>query len=689
MAWATVALVVVVLSVSDLPAAERRTGFVLTAVLAAWLFTFFHLLLFRSGRRPWIAWAGVVVDVALAGGIFYVLRGYVPSSQLLFVPVILATGLVGGLVEAVAAAVLTIAAYLGVSALQGGLPELVPGGVNSLIFMVSGLIAGLLARELRLHYSGELSEQRAKVAVRHRLLAVLDAVDEGIVYRDRDGIARVVNRRAAELFEVAAEDHIGKPVIDLLRKVARETEDPEEFMETFQQLRDEPEIELRHEFEQIIPARRTLKLYSGAALDDDGSVVGRIDVYTDVSESRRRSAEIERLYEQARRTAESYQRGLLPESVPSLPRVSIVAHYVAAGGRRAVCGDFYDFVPLPDGRIGLVLGDVVGIGPAAANDAALTRYTLRSLVGREDDPGNLMEEVNAQISRQSSQERFMRVLYGVLDPERALFSYTNAGHVPPVLYRARTGAVEWLAEGGLVLGVERDAVYKTAQLELDPGDMLVLYTDGVTEASREGRPFGQGKFSDLVAQYGVGTPGELVQAMRRSVEAWVTVDESAGPVQLRDDIAILVFQVAPDRLLGEPARELVLPNEPSRVPEVRAFVGHFLNDLRAPVEATGEILLAVGEAAANANRHGRRAEGRSEVRVYCSLEGPSIEITIADDGPGFDPGAAARTLPDRFASGGRGLFLMRELMDEVEFDSSNEGTTVTMYRRISRAHLDD
>ncbi|MBW3594014.1 MAG: SpoIIE family protein phosphatase, partial [Actinobacteria bacterium] len=311
------------------------------------------------------------------------------------------------------------------------------------------------------------------------------------------------------------------------------------------------------------------------------------------------------------------------------------------------------------------------------------------------DPAALLEEMNAHLLPQSSSERFVRLLICVLDPERAVLTYSNAGHVPPVLFRAKGGDVDWLEEGGLVLGVESHATYKSGRLELDPGDMLVMYTDGVTEASRGGRPFGQGKFRDLIELYGVGTPGELAQALRRSVEAWVATDPDK-PVaegtlgELRDDIAILVSQVALDRTLGEPARELVLPNEPARVSEVRAFVSSFLTDLRAPVDVSTEILLAVGEAAANANRHGRRVEGRGEIRVYCALEGPSVTITIADDGGGFEPADIdAATLPDKFASGGRGLFLMRQLMDEVEFESTDVGTTVTMYRKITAPKLEE
>ena len=99
-----------------------------------------------------------------------------------------------------------------------------------------------------------------------------------------------------------------------------------------------------------------MRMYSGPAFDDSGELVGRIEVFTDVTEAARRATEVERLYEEARSVAESYQRSVLPDEVPSLPRVSVVANYVAAAGRRAVCGDFYDFVPSARRPRGLRVG---------------------------------------------------------------------------------------------------------------------------------------------------------------------------------------------------------------------------------------------------------------------------------------------------------------------------------------------
>ncbi len=675
--WATALLILALLLVADLSDTTRGVGLVVLGGLVVWLFLLFHLLMPNVGSRgSWLLWLGVIVDVGFTAGFFALLRSEVQGLPLLFIPTIVGIGLMGRVRGAVMAPILSLAAYVGVAELSDARPDAGAITLAAGVFFMAGAVAGLVARELRLHYRAEREEHRLATAVRYRLMAVLDAVDEAIVFTDRSGIVRVVNRRAGDVFDLRPDEYLGLPVVQLQRAFARKTEDPEGFMETFQHLRDEPEAEIRTEIEQILPELRQLRLYSGPALDEHGALVGRIDVYTDITAAVKRAAEIQGLFERARTTAESYQRSLLPNAVPSLPRVSFVAHYIPAAGRRAVCGDFYDFVQFSDGRVGMVLADMVGIGPDAVSDAALTRYTLKSFAGDNPNPGRLLERMNNHFFDDVNPDRFVRLFFGILDPERAVLEYANAGHVPPVVYRSSSGEVEWLGEGGIPLAVEPDATFKVGRVELEPGDTFVLYTDGVTEAPRAGRPFGQSRFLDVIERYGTGTPGELVQAIRRGVDAWVAEGE------LRDDLALLVCQVVPDATIDEPSRELVLPNESSRLSDVRAFVAGFLADIRAPIEVASEVELAAGEAAGNACRHGLKAEGWSEIRVQCSLDKRDVVVTIADDGPGFDPETAAKKLPDKFASGGRGLYLMSLLMDDVTWTTSPDGTTVKMTRNL-------
>lgn len=676
--FVTLGALFVTIHAADLDSSTYRKAVALVGVLAVASLLLFRVVLPRMRRDRRGAWIGVICGAAASAAVFAVLRGQAPSVALFFVPPIVVSGLLGNLFFAVVAGVLAVAGYLGVGFLSGEPPRLVAALLNSTVFLFTGFVSGVLSQELRRHVRQEMEEHRLAVAVGHRLSAVVGSIEEAIVFSDRHGRVRMVNRRAEELFEVAGDEHIDAPVVQLLRVIARQTEDPENFMERFQELRDDPEKELKWDVEQIIPSRRMLRVLSRPVRSKLGKLVGRIDVYTDVTEEIRRADEMRAAFDQARKTAESYQRGFLPKAVPSLPRVGLVAHYVAAAGSRAVCGDFYDFVPLSDGRVGLLIGDVCGIGPEAVNDAALTRYTLRSLARSISDPADLLQAVNEQVSESLSADRFVRLVFGVLDPERAILDYSNAGHVPPLLYRAKRGDIERLEEGGLPLGVEDDQRYKTGRLELDPGDMLLFYTDGATEAPRLGKPLGQGRFSDLVRQYGVGTPGELIQAIRRAVDAWV--DE-----ELLDDIAMLGCRVVPDAAVDTSARELVLPNEPSRLRDARAFVTDFLTDLRVSVEISSEIALAASEAIGNAIKYGRRPEGRSEIRIRCHLDGTDVHVTVADDGPGFEFPEDAGALPDPFASGGRGLFLMKRLTDGLTVESEPGGTTVSLVRRAFEA----
>lgn len=678
-ALATIGLFFIVLHVASLSQSMYVAGLALVAGQIGITVLIFRVLLPRSREDIRITGTALGLGALMTLSAFGLFRGEIPSIHLFFLPFIVISGLLGNVPAAAVSALIAVTGYLGLSFAVGSPPGVLAGTLNATLFLFSGLVAGVLSRELRDHYRRELIEQRRAISISHRLTAVVDAVEEALVFTDQQGTVRLINRRAEILFDLDPSDHVGKPGVQLSRVIARLTEDPEGFMESLQVVRDEPLQELSLRTEQIIPARRILQMLSRPVVDDSGARVGRIDVFTDVTEAERRASEAERLYRQARDTAESYQRALLPSQTPTVPRLTIVAHYIPAAGRRAVCGDFYDFLSLREGGVATVLGDVCGVGPTAVNDAALTRYTISSQTRSQRDPGKLLELTNRHVFERLGMDRFVRVFIGVLDPERAVLEYANAGHVPPVLFRASSGEVDWLEEGGLPLGVESGADFKTTHIDLEPGDTLFLYTDGVNEAPRRGEPFGQGKLSDLVQHFGYGTPGELVQGVRRAVEGW-------AEGELRDDLAMVGVQVVPDVAVAEPTRELVLPNDQSRIREVRSFVAEFLADLRAPVDAASDVVLAASEAASNAMKYGHRTDTHGELRVQCVLAGVDVIVTIADEGPGFERAlqemGEGEGVPDPLAVGGRGMFLMKELSDDLHIDSSHQGSTVVLRRRV-------
>lgn len=133
------------------------------------------------------------------------------------------------------------------------------------------------------------------------------------------------------------------------------------------------------------------------------------------------------------------------------------------------------------------------------------------------------------------------------------------------------------------------------------------------------------------------------------------------------------------------ASQVVIPNDPANASEMRSFVSDFLEYSAIPEHVADEILMAVGEVVANACRHGLKVIGQGEVALQCELRESHVVIAVSDDGPGFDVESVIQTgVPDLLSSGGRGFFLMRQLMDGVDVDSSPAGTTVTLERKLTK-----
>jgi len=186
--------------------------------------------------------------------------------------------------------------------------------------------------------------------------------------------------------------------------------------------------------------------------------------------------ERERL-EQELAQAADIQRRLLPESVPDLQGYEISGE---ADACRAVGGDYYDFVRMRSGRVAVVIGDVSGKGMAAALLMASMQAIFRTLADSEATPAELICSLNRHLIRSANPNKFASFFLGALDPASGSLLYVNAGHNPPVLIRV-SGEVERLPAGGVVLGVFEDAPFEEQTVTLHPGDLLALYSDGVTE----------------------------------------------------------------------------------------------------------------------------------------------------------------------------------------------------------------
>ena len=213
------------------------------------------------------------------------------------------------------------------------------------------------------------------------------------------------------------------------------------------------------------------------------------------------------------------------------------AHMEAYGLTRpanTVGGDFYDVLPLKDGRIILTLGDVAGKGSPAALLMALLLAMFRTLVDEGLEAADLAERLNVQVSRHSPASRFITLFFAACDPATGRTTYVNAGHMPALL-RRRSGAIERLTAGGVALGMFEGSRYQAHETVLEPGDVLVLYSDGVTEAeNRGGQPFEESGLERVVDLHSDEPPTDIAKAILRVVEV------HAQETHLADDVTLLV-----------------------------------------------------------------------------------------------------------------------------------------------------
>jgi sigma-B regulation protein RsbU (phosphoserine phosphatase) len=232
-----------------------------------------------------------------------------------------------------------------------------------------------------------------------------------------------------------------------------------------------------------------------------------------------------------------------------LPRGAYRTAGAEAFGRtrpaNTVGGDFYDIIQAADGRILIAVGDVAGKGSPAALLMALLLAIFRTLVDEEMDLARLVQRLNTQVSRHSPASRFITFFVAALEPASGRIHYVNAGHLPPMVWRSRTRTIERWTPGGMALGMFEHAAYESSEGMLDPGDLLVLYSDGVTEAEdAKGRPFEDAGLEAVVESYAGEQPEALADDVFRLVE------NHTKDSRILDDLTILILR----RLASAPAR---------------------------------------------------------------------------------------------------------------------------------------
>ncbi len=233
------------------------------------------------------------------------------------------------------------------------------------------------------------------------------------------------------------------------------------------------------------------------------------------------------------------QRSLLPRYLPNIPTLDLAAHYQTS---RRAGGDYYDFLPLPGGRWGILVADVSGHGtPAAVIMAVVHSLVLNAPAELDDPPGRLLSFVNDRLATRytGGTGTFVTAFYGVYDPATRSLTYASAGHPSPLLRRATSGGVVNIdGTRGLPMGIDADELYPTATVQLDPGDLLLIYTDGFSEARAPNGDFlGPDGLSATLAD----APAAAADVMAATLSR---VDEFTANAPPSDDRTLIAVRVA-------------------------------------------------------------------------------------------------------------------------------------------------
>lgn len=280
-------------------------------------------------------------------------------------------------------------------------------------------------------------------------------------------------------------------------------------------------------------ADRRLNILTGVA-QQTATAIQNARLHADTLERQKLERELQ--------LARQIQVSFLPDQVPQVPGWDLAAYWQ---GARQVSGDFYDFVPLPasdcpGGRWGLVVADVADKGMPAALFMALSRTLVRTMAISGRSPAEVLARANDMIMADSRSDLFVTLFYAILDPERGVLSYANAGHNPPLLFSGRSGKVRPLAAQGMALGIATGLALEQREVRLAPGDLVLFYTDGVTDAlNSEMDEFGLKRLRRAVEAHRTGSAADVIQAINQAVAEFV------GDTPQFDDLTMVVLKRQP------------------------------------------------------------------------------------------------------------------------------------------------
>ena len=363
--------------------------------------------------------------------------------------------------------------------------------------------------------------------------------------------------------------------------------------------------------------------------------------------------------------ASTIQENSLPNHFPAFPDRNEFDIYAVMDPARQVGGDFYNFFLIDDDHLGLVIGDVSGKGVPAALFMMVTNILVSNRAQMGGTPAEVLAYVNDRLCEHNTAEMFVTIWLGILEISTGRVIAANAGHEYPVV--GKNSRFSLLKDRhGFVAGGMSGMAYKDYEIQLEPGDKLFVYTDGVPEATdAENRLFGTDRMLLALNEEPEAGPEKLLQNVRRAVDGFVKDAEQF------DDLSMLCLEYRGKEPM-KAENELEIEAVRDNLPKVLAFVGQKLEETDCSPKTAMQVDIAVEEIFVNiADYAYRPGTGKAVVRAEVSEE-PALNLTFIDEGVPYDP--TAKEDPDVSLSaderdiGGLGIFMTKKAMDEISYE---------------------
>lgn len=396
----------------------------------------------------------------------------------------------------------------------------------------------------------------------------------------------------------------------------------------------------------------------------------------------RRTTAVKERIESELNIAREIQMGMVPKTFPPYPERDDIDLYAVLYPAKEIGGDLYDFF-IKDDRLFFAIGDVSGKGVPASLLMAVTRSHFRSVASTLKDPAKIIESMNKALAETNETNMFVTIFTGILDLKTGVMSYSNAGHNPPLLLGPSGKVTRMNPDPNLPIGLFDTFEYSKAEITLEPCTTLLLYTDGITEAEdRDKQLYGEQRLiQSLTAQNGESAQ-DIVLGVYRDVERHVQ-----DAVQ-SDDLTILAVKYYGNNSPCHPySHTLRIENKVSEIEKLTRFTDSVCSEAGLDSNTAMSINLALEEAVSNVIFYAfPGGETGNSITVRYNKEGRELHFCISDRGVPFDPTAKAQaditlSAEDR-KIGGLGIFLVRQIMDRVEYERKGDENILKLTKII-------